>query len=27
VDANDVAFNTTFPYLGYPTSGSVASPH
>jgi hypothetical protein len=27
VNANDVAFNTTFPYLGYPTSGSAPSPH
>jgi hypothetical protein len=27
VDANDVAFNTEFPYVGYPHSGSDADPH
>jgi hypothetical protein len=27
VDANDVAFNTEFPYAGYPHSGSDADPH
>ncbi len=27
VDANDVAFNTEFPYVGYPHSGSDPDPH
>jgi Domain of unknown function (DUF4331) len=27
VDGNDVPFNSQFPYVGYPTSGSTASPH
>ena len=27
VDANDVPFNSAFPYVGYPTSGSDADPH
>ena len=27
VDANDVSFNTEFPYLAYPSSGSDPSPH
>jgi hypothetical protein len=27
VDANDVPFNSSFPYVGYPTSGSDADPH
>ncbi|MEO8293328.1 MAG: DUF4331 domain-containing protein [Actinomycetota bacterium] len=27
VDANDVAFNTGFPYVGYPHSGSDPDPH
>ncbi|MEX2420864.1 MAG: DUF4331 domain-containing protein, partial [Actinomycetota bacterium] len=27
VDANDVPFNTSFPYVGYPHSGSDADPH
>jgi hypothetical protein len=27
VDANDVAFNTEFPYVAYPASGSDAAPH
>ncbi len=27
VGANDVAFQNAFPYVGYPTSGSVANPH
>jgi hypothetical protein len=27
VDANDVSFLPDFPYVGYPTAGSVASPH
>jgi Domain of unknown function (DUF4331) len=27
VNANDVPFQNTFPYVGYPTSGSVANPH
>ena len=27
VDANDVAFGTTFPYLALPASGSDADPH
>ena len=27
VDANDVAFQNTFPYVAYPHSGSVANPH
>jgi hypothetical protein len=27
VDANDVPFLNAFPYVGYPTSGSVANPH
>jgi Domain of unknown function (DUF4331) len=27
VDANDVPFNTSFPYVAYPHSGSEAAPH
>ena len=27
VDANDVAFNTEFPYVAYPASGSGVAPH
>jgi len=27
VNANDVPFNTDFPYVAYPHSGSAASPH
>jgi hypothetical protein len=27
VDANDVAFNTEFPYVAYPASGSDVAPH
>ena len=27
VDANDVPFNTSFPYVGYPHSGSDPAPH
>jgi hypothetical protein len=27
VDANDVAFNSEFPYVAYPVSGSDAAPH
>jgi hypothetical protein len=27
VDANDVPFNSQFPYVAYPTSGSDADPH
>jgi hypothetical protein len=27
VDANDVSFNTQFPYVAYPHSGSDADPH
>ncbi len=27
VDANDVPFNSSFPYVGYPTAGSDADPH
>ena len=27
VDKNDKAFLDSFPYLAYPTSGSVAMPH
>jgi hypothetical protein len=27
VSVNDISFNTEFPYLAYPTSGSDPSPH
>ena len=27
VDANDVAFNTEFPYVAYPHAGSDEAPH
>ncbi len=27
VDANDLPFNSSFPYVAYPTAGSDADPH